>query len=238
MNMKRLGIIAIVGMLALSFTASDALAGGRGGGRGFRGGGHRGGGHRGFRGHRSFRRGRHFRSSFYFGFPYYAFGFPYYGYRSCYGCGYVYGPRERVYVTQEPANEFFGTVLGAIGGGVIGHQIGRGGGRAAATVAGVLIGSLVGKGIGRQIDQGNRLRLAKATQYALEKKRSGTETTWRDPDSGAQGSVVPRSAWKNAQGQYCREFQQTIIISGKRQNAYGTACRQPGGQWKIVNTAN
>lgn len=33
---------------------------------------------------------------------------------------------------------------------------------------------------------------------------------------------------------YCREFQREVIIDGKPERAYGTACLQPDGSWKIV----
>ena len=33
----------------------------------------------------------------------------------------------------------------------------------------------------------------------------------------------------------CREFQQTITIGGQPQRAYGTACRQADGTWRIVH---
>ena len=33
----------------------------------------------------------------------------------------------------------------------------------------------------------------------------------------------------------CREFQQTITVGGRTETAYGTACRQPDGDWKIVS---
>jgi surface antigen len=36
-------------------------------------------------------------------------------------------------------------------------------------------------------------------------------------------------------GAYCREFQQTVTIGGKTESAYGTACRQPDGTWKVVS---
>ena len=39
---------------------------------------------------------------------------------------------------------------------------------------------------------------------------------------------------QSTQGQYCREFQRDIIIDGKPERAYGTACLQPDGTWKIV----
>lgn len=41
---------------------------------------------------------------------------------------------------------------------------------------------------------------------------------------------------KTAGGQ-CREFQESIVIDGKPQRAYGTACRQPDGTWKRVSSS-
>ena len=32
---------------------------------------------------------------------------------------------------------------------------------------------------------------------------------------------------------YCREFQKQIIIDGRTEQAYGVACRQPDGIWKL-----
>ena len=31
----------------------------------------------------------------------------------------------------------------------------------------------------------------------------------------------------------CREFQQTIVIGGRLEQAYGTSCQQPDGSWRI-----
>ena len=42
------------------------------------------------------------------------------------------------------------------------------------------------------------------------------------------------TVFKNNNGRYCREFQQTVTIGGRTAEAYGTACRQPDGSWKIV----
>src|ERR1044072_1885041 len=48
------------------------------------------------------------------------------------------------------------------------------------------------------------------------------------PDAGNTGSVTPvREGRVASTGEYCREFQQTVQVGGKSQNAYGTACRQP-----------
>jgi hypothetical protein len=36
--------------------------------------------------------------------------------------------------------------------------------------------------------------------------------------------------------QNCREFQNTVIVGGVRQQAYGTTCQQPDGSWKIASS--
>jgi surface antigen len=35
-------------------------------------------------------------------------------------------------------------------------------------------------------------------------------------------------------GKYCREFYQTVSIGGRTEDAYGVACLQPDGDWRIV----
>ena len=37
------------------------------------------------------------------------------------------------------------------------------------------------------------------------------------------------------QQSHCREFQDTIVVDGKKQKAYGTACLQPDGSWKVID---
>ena len=41
-----------------------------------------------------------------------------------------------------------------------------------------------------------------------------------------------REATKST-GEYCRECQQTVVIGGREEDAYGVACRQPDGSWEI-----
>jgi surface antigen len=62
----------------------------------------------------------------------------------------------------------------------------------------------------------------------------GETIVWNNPDSGRSGTVTPVRDGSSSSGLYCREFQQTITVSGRTETAYGTACRQPDGTWKIV----
>ena len=43
-----------------------------------------------------------------------------------------------------------------------------------------------------------------------------------------------RDGTDNQTGNYCREFQNEVIINGRAEQAYGTACRQSDGTWRIV----
>lgn len=70
-------------------------------------------------------------------------------------------------------------------------------------------------------------------QEALETGRSGTVFTWRDPDDGASGSFVPRPAFQDASGRICRAFDQTVMIGGRPQQVWGTACRRSDGWWEL-----
>ncbi|WP_455372475.1 RT0821/Lpp0805 family surface protein [Limibacillus halophilus] len=126
-----------------------------------------------------------------------------------------------------------GTLAGAAGGAVIGSQIGGGSGQLAAVAVGTLLGGLLGSEIGRQMDERDQL----LHQQAYQEARSapiGETITWDNPNNGHSGSVTPVREGTSSSGAYCREFQQTIIVGGKAEEAYGTACQQPDGSWKIV----
>ena len=125
-----------------------------------------------------------------------------------------------------------GGLGGAAAGGLIGAAAGGGG---AGIAAGVLLGGLLGGAAGHMLDQRDKQMAQKTANQALETAPSGVATQWKNPDSGNKGSVTPRRTYQTASGQYCREYTQTITIGGRPQTSYGTACRQPDGQWKIVS---
>jgi len=129
-----------------------------------------------------------------------------------------------------------GSVLGGVGGAVAGAQIGSGSGRLVAVAAGALLGALVGSEVGRTLDKADQAYAQRTTQQALETAPAGTTSSWRNPDSGHSGSVTPTRTYETTEGQPCREFQQTVTVGGKTEQAYGTACRQADGSWKIVNS--
>lgn len=134
------------------------------------------------------------------------------------------GPKEQI-----------GGLVGAGAGALAGSQFGSGKGRVAMAVIGALLGSQVGAGIGSSLDKVDRMEEQRTAARALESYPSGQTATWHNPDSGNGGTFTPVRTYRRADGQYCREFQQTITVGGQEERGYGTACRQPDGSWRIVS---
>ena len=126
-----------------------------------------------------------------------------------------------------------GGVGGAVLGGLAGSQIGGGSGRLWATGAGVLLGALVGSEIGSSLDRADMAYARQANQQAYSAP-IGETISWNNPESGNYGSVTPTNDGYSSAGRYCREYQQTIVVNGRNETGYGTACQQPDGSWEIV----
>ena len=76
-------------------------------------------------------------------------------------------------------------------------------------------------------------RALEDAQIAATAAPIGAPIVWAEP--GARGSVVAtRDGWSDT-GEYCREFQQTVEIGGRLEQAYGTACQQPDGAWQVTS---
>jgi len=148
-------------------------------------------------------------------------------------CTPQYGPGQGAGGTGFSKQQV-GTVVGGIGGGIIGSNVGKGKGNTAATIGGALLGGMIGGNIGNSLDRADMMYLNNSTQGALEGTSTGTVSRWINPDSGNSGTVTPTRTFQNNTGQYCREFSQAIVVAGQTQNAFGTACRQPDGSWKIA----
>ena len=130
--------------------------------------------------------------------------------------------------------ELIGTAAGAALGGWAGSSIGNGGSRLATTAAGVFVGGLIGNQIGRYMDEQDQQLARRAEYEALERYPDGRQSRWDNPNNGNYGYSVPERTYQTNNGQYCREYQTTIVVDGRPQSGHGTACRQPDGSWQIV----
>lgn len=75
---------------------------------------------------------------------------------------------------------------------------------------------------------------AEPIEEALERRASGEAVAWRAPSSGRTGTVVPLRTLKAADGRYCRDYRETVAVSGKARERTGRACREASGLWRRV----
>ncbi|PIR33320.1 MAG: hypothetical protein COV36_02985 [Alphaproteobacteria bacterium CG11_big_fil_rev_8_21_14_0_20_44_7] len=139
-----------------------------------------------------------------------------------------YGQNNQIRKTE------MGTLVGAAAGALAGAQFGKGRGRLVTTAIGTLAGAAIGHEFGVSMDRADMAYYERTAGYALESSRIGNTTTWRNPDSGNYGTITPTNTYQQADGRYCREYNQTVTVGGRTERAYGQACRQPDGTWEII----
>lgn len=132
---------------------------------------------------------------------------------------------------QSMSNQDVGVISGGVAGGLLGSTIGGGSGKILATAAGVIAGAIIGGSIGKSMDTTDKLRMNKA----LDNQPVGKPAYWRNAETGAQYEMVPTKNVSVGGNEYCREYRTVANIAGKKQQVYGTACRQPDGTWQAVN---
>ncbi|MDX1576542.1 MAG: RT0821/Lpp0805 family surface protein [Kiloniellales bacterium] len=128
--------------------------------------------------------------------------------------------------------DVLGAVLGGAAGAALGSRVDKDDGRRAAIVGGAIIGVLVGGAIGRYMDSVDQHCIGQTLEHVPD----GETIVWNNPNNGGTYQVTPAETYQQPDGRYCREYVTEVLIGGRRQQAYGTACRQPDGSWKVVRT--
>lgn len=128
-----------------------------------------------------------------------------------------------------PGNNTTGsTVVGAAAGGLLGAALFHGSGAWMGVAAGALIGGVVGNQVGKYMDEQDKLNM----QRAIATVPVGQQATWIN-SKDVTYTVQPVRQY-HRDNHYCREYKTSIKIDGEWKRAYGTACRNPDGSWRIV----
>jgi len=126
-----------------------------------------------------------------------------------------------------------GTLLGGVAGGLAGSRFGGGTGKLVAVGVGTLLGAALGNAAGQSLDRADHTYAQQAAGQAYAAP-TGSTIRWNNPQSGNWGTYTPTRDGVGPYGEHCREFQTSIAVSGRIQQGYGTACRQPDGTWRVV----
>jgi surface antigen len=125
-----------------------------------------------------------------------------------------------------------GTLGGAAAGALLGSQFGKGNGRLLGAAAGALAGGFLGNRLGARLDERDAQRDSVAERDAIEMNRP---VSWRNDDTGNMGAVVPRDTFSDPAGRTCRQHEHSVVVEGRRETGLGTACRNPDGNWVVVD---
>lgn len=122
--------------------------------------------------------------------------------------------------------ETAGTLLGAGAGAVLGSQFGKGDGRLVGVALGTMLGAGLGNHIGKTMDARDRQLAAKTARYALENQPDHRVSSWHNPNNQHSGQfVVTRTEEQAGSTLVCRDYVQTVMMDGRKENVHGRACR-------------
>ena len=80
--------------------------------------------------------------------------------------------------------------------------------------------------------ESDRLAFAQFVAEALERRLSGETAAWQNDQSGSSGTVTPVRTFRNANGEWCREYREEINLAEDYRSRRAIACRSSEGQWR------
>ena|SRR5882672_2530104 len=153
--------------------------------------------------------------------------------------GYRYSadqdPYYRDCVQQRQNNTAGGLIIGAIAGGVLGNAVSRGPQRGPGTALGALLGGAVGAGIGSNLNCEDRGYVYRTYYSGFERGRPHARYSWRSPRTNVYGYLEVGDYYRGQEGYRCATYTQRIYVRGRPEVAAGHACRQPDGNWVLID---
>ena len=67
---------------------------------------------------------------------------------------------------------------------------------------------------------------------------SGTEVTWRNPQTGNGATIIPSGTNVTQGGMPCRNLAMTIYTAGQVKQGRASVCKTPGGSWSVLVVIN
>ena len=151
----------------------------------------------------------------------------------------TYRPQDDPYYRecrqQRQGNQVAGLIIGGLLGAGLGSTIARGPARGSGTAIGAILGGALGANIGGQLNCDDRNYVYRTYYDGFERGVPRREYRWRNTRSGNYGSFYVGDYYPGPRAERCATYSQTIWIRGRPVPAQGHACRQPDGNWVIVD---
>ncbi|NNM58732.1 MAG: hypothetical protein HKM04_02850 [Legionellales bacterium] len=105
-------------------------------------------------------------------------------------------------------------------------------GTTVANSASTMVGGSIGSNVGKAMDDSDNTRV----NQVLETQKTGQTSAWTNANSNTSYTLTPTRTYTSSTGEPCRDFTVSALISGKTQQVYGSACRDPSAQWHVISS--
>ena len=123
-----------------------------------------------------------------------------------------------------------GAVSGATFGGIIAALAGA---NPAWIAASVILGGVTGGAIGNYLGKDDAQKHASTNLSALDTLGRGQSSSWQNAQTGNSGSTTVTSISNRADGTVCKSFRETVRTKAETVTKESTACKAPGGTWRV-----
>jgi surface antigen len=126
------------------------------------------------------------------------------------------------------------TQTGAAGGAAFGGIIAAlAGANPAWIAASILLGGVTGGVIGNALGKEDAQKHADNNLHSLDTLGAGQSSTWEDSKTGNSGGTTVTAVNSRQDGTICKSYTETVKTSAKTVTQQATACKAPGGGWKV-----
>jgi surface antigen len=125
------------------------------------------------------------------------------------------------------------TQQGAAGGAAFGGIVAAiAGANPAWIAASVVLGGVTGGAIGNYLGKKDAERHARNNASALDGLGQGQTSSWRNNKTGNSGSTTVTRVVRE-DGRVCKSYRETVHTKIETVTKEATACRNPGGTWRV-----
>lgn len=126
------------------------------------------------------------------------------------------------------------TQEGAAGGAAFGGIVAAlAGANPAWIAASVVLGGVTGGAIGNSLGKEDATTHAEHNLHALDTLAEGQTESWSNSSSGNSGSTTVHEVTRNADGNVCKTYTETVKAGAETVTRDGTACKTSGGSWAV-----
>ena len=127
------------------------------------------------------------------------------------------------------------TQTGVLGGAAFGGIVSAlAGANPALIAASTILGGVAGGVIGDHLGKDDTQKHAETHLRALDTLGKGQSESWSDARTGNSGSTTVTKVAVEPDGNTCKSYVETVRTGARTVTDDGTACKAPGGTWRIA----